>query len=78
MPSMMSEELNALNECIDAIERAEAVLARTAKRYPDVGICIVRAIIDVERGNLRNSRQHVLSAKAALPPPPSEETPDER
>lgn len=58
----MSTEL--VERAVDAIMAAEAALARAAGAFPDVGSCAIRAAIDVERGNLKMSRRHVMSALA--------------
>lgn len=60
----MSNAAN-LAAAIDAIASAEAALSRARKDHPEKGTDAIRAVIDVELTNLRRSRQHILSAKAA-------------
>jgi hypothetical protein len=55
-----------VNQAIDAIAAAEGALARAAGAFPNVGTCAIRAVIDVERGNLKASRRHMLAARTAL------------
>jgi hypothetical protein len=62
---MSTSSAGLLALAIDAIEAAEVALARSSKLFPEVGSCPIRAVIDVERANLRHSRQHVLAAARA-------------
>jgi hypothetical protein len=59
-------DLETFNAAIVAIAAAEGALARAAKAFPDVGQCVVRAVIDVERGNLKSSRRHLLSTRSVV------------